>query len=102
MEDVWRWVDEDPTKRASYLASFIPKTPFRTEKSVCPRELLARYGSEKEVSRQLSANLNTEMVSETEEENIDRYTKLKEQEDNEIVKSWIDEYIGSARRMTDF
>jgi hypothetical protein len=98
-EDVWRWVNEDPTNRARYLASFIPKTPFRSNEIASPRELLVRYGSDKEVARQLHMNLNTGMVSEPEEAKIDRYTKLKEQEDNKIVKSWIDDYIGSARHL---
>ncbi len=69
---------------------------------MCPRELLVRYGSDKEVRRQLIMNLDTGMVSETMDKKKERFLKLKEEEKNGIVKAWIDEYIGLTRRKEKF
>lgn len=97
-EMIWTWVDDNPTVRAPYLASFIPKSPFSMISKVCPRELIVRYGSDEEVGRQLIMNLDTGMVSETPEEKKKRFVDLKSQEQNPLVRAWVDEYIGLTDR----
>lgn len=101
-KSIWSWIDVDPARRAPYVASFIPKTPFKKDGSVCPRELLVRYGIDKEVQRQLIMNLDTGMVSETMDKKKERFLKLKEEEENGIVAAWIDDYIGLTRRKEKF
>jgi hypothetical protein len=97
-EMVWNWVKVNPGVRAPYLATFVPKTPFDMAGTVCPRELLVRYGSDEDVRRYLIANLDTGMISETSEQKKQRFVKLKNREENSIVKEWIDEYIGLTDR----
>lgn len=80
----------------------LPKTPFNSPDKVCPRELLARYGSNGEVGRQLSMNFNTGMVSESNEQKKERYIELRSKEQNPIVKQWIEEYIGLTDRFGKF
>jgi hypothetical protein len=43
-------------------------------------------------------NLDTGMVSEKPEEKKKRFVDLKSQEENPLVKAWIDEYIGLTDR----
>jgi hypothetical protein len=101
-EVVWSWVDINSGIRAPYLASFIPKTPFSMTGKICPRELLVRYGSDEEVRRQLTMNLNTGMISESEEQKRERFVKLRSQEENSHVRRWMDEYIGLSERFGKF
>ena len=61
-----------------------------------------RYGSDEEVRRQLTINLNTGMITETEEQKRERFVKLRSQEENSNVRRWIDEYIGLSERFGKF
>lgn len=60
--DVWSWCEENPAKRAWYLATFVPRPSI----SAAAREgrwwhdLLTRYGDREDVRRNLSANYGTE------------------------------------------
>jgi hypothetical protein len=95
---IWQWVEKDKEKRAWYLASFIPKTLFREEVRICwAREVLIRYGGHKDVRNELMANFSSEGWSGPGSEHYnkkkDDLLKFKENEDNENVKRWIDEYI---------
>ncbi len=101
-EHVWNWVEADVKSRSSYLASFVPKTPFESNEHVCPREIISRYGLDKEVQRQLTINLDTGMISETMMEKRDRFLKIRAEEQNEQVKKWIDEYIGLTEKKDKF
>lgn len=100
VEMIWAWVDEDVGKRAWYLANFVPKTLFREEGRAClAREVLVRYGAREEVRRNLMANFSTEgwwgpasLHYQTKKRQL---LDFRNDEDNENVKRWIDEYVAS-------
>jgi len=97
---IMQWVEEDIENRAWYLASFTPKLLFREEGKICwAREVLIRYGDRKDVRNELIANFSTEgwsgPASLHYQKKKDKLLKLKEGEDNENVKHWIDEYVRS-------
>jgi hypothetical protein len=103
LEKIWEWVDEDEEERASYLASFVPKTLFREEGKTClAREVLIRYGARDDVRSSLRANFSTEgwsgPASLHYQEKKDWLLTFKKDEDNENVKRWIDEYVSFLSR----
>jgi hypothetical protein len=103
LEKIWEWVDEDVEERASYLASFVPKTLFREEGKTClAREVLIRYGVRDDVRSSLRANFSTEgwsgPASLHYQEKKDWLLAFKKDEDNENVKRWIDEYVSVLSR----
>jgi len=98
LEKVWAWVDEDKEKRAWYVASFVPKKLFRKEGEIClAREVLIKYGDREDVRSELMSNFFTGIswgsISENLLQTEGQMLRFKEQEDNENVKKWIDEYI---------
>jgi len=91
-------VDADVENRAWYLASFVPKVLSRKGDKVCwARRVLIRYGEREDVRRNLRANFSTEGWTGPESLHFqDKKQKLldfKENEENENVKRWIDEYV---------
>jgi hypothetical protein len=103
VEKIWEWVDEDVEERAWYLASFVPNTLFREEGKTClARELLIRYGAREDVRRNLRANFSTESwtgpASLHYQEKKNWLLGFKNDEDNENVKRWIDEYVSALNR----
>jgi len=102
-EAVWQWVDEDVETRAWYIASFVPKPLFRGESRVCwAREILIRYGQREDVRRNLIANSSTEGWTGPEslhlQNKIQRLRDFREEEDNDNVKRWIDEYVSKLEQ----
>lgn len=100
---VWQWVDADVENHAWHLASFVPKVLFRGEGKVCwAREVLVRYGEREDVRRNLRANFSTEGWTGPESLHFqDKKQKLldfRENEENENVIRWIDEYVSQLER----
>jgi hypothetical protein len=103
IQKVWEWVDEDVEEHAWYLASFVPKPLFREEGKTClAREVLIRYGARKDVRSNLRANFSTESwtgpASLHYQEKKNWLLGFKNDEDNENVKRWIDEYVSVLNR----
>lgn len=100
LKEIWKWIDEDVEDRAWYLASFVPNALFRRDGETClAREVLMRYGDREDVRRELMANFSTEgwvgKASSYHQEKKQHFLDLKEMEDNDNVKRWIDEYVSS-------
>ena len=98
-EKIWKWVDEDIENRAWYLACcLVPKTLSTEEwRTSLVREVLIRYGGQEDVRRTLSSNYLTEgwhgPGSLHYKEKQQKLLHLKDEEDNENVKRWIDEFV---------
>ena len=98
-EKIWKWVDEDIENRAWYLAyRLVPKTLSTEEwRTSLVREVLIRYGGQEDVRRTLSSNYLTEgwwgPGSLHYKEKQQKLLHLKDEEDNENVKRWIDEFV---------
>jgi hypothetical protein len=102
-EAVWQWVDRDVEDRAWYLASFVPKLLFREEGRICwAREVLIRYGERDDVRRNLISNFSTEGWWGSEsvhlQNKVQALLDFKEEEDNERIRQWIDEYVSYLER----
>jgi hypothetical protein len=98
LQEIWSWIDQNAEKRARYVASFIPSNLYRDKELVClARELLKRYGKRDDVRGALRANFSTEMwwgpASSHYQKKKERLLKFKQDEDNENVRLWIDEYV---------
>jgi len=98
IETIWKWVDEDIERRASYLASFVPKALFRQEEQICiAREVLIRYGARTDVRQSFSGNYFSGNWSGPESLHYEEVKRdlldFKKEEENENVKAWIDEYV---------
>ena len=98
-EKIWEWVDEDAENRAWHLASrLLPKTlsVIGWQESLA-RAVLIRYGEQEEVRSSLRSNYLTEgwwgPGSLHYKEKQQQLLRLKEGEDNENVKRWIDEFV---------
>ena len=98
-EKIWEWVDEDAENRAWHLASrLLPKTlsVVGWQESLA-RAVLIRYGEQEEVRSSLRSNYLTEgwwgPGSLHYKEKQQQLLRLKEGEDNENVKRWIDEFV---------
>ena len=96
---IWEWVDKDIENRAWYLAyRLVPKT-LSTEEwpTSLARAVLVRYGEREDVRRNLNANYSTEIwqgfLSLHYENKRQKLLRLKDGEDNENVKRWIDEFV---------
>ena len=102
-EKIWIWVDEDIENRAWYLASrLVPKTLSVGEwRTSLARAILIRYGGQKEVRNTLRSNYLTEgwwgPGSLHYKEKQQQLLRLKEGEDNENVKRWIDEFADGLK-----
>lgn len=98
-EKIWKWVDEDIENRAWYLAyRLVPKTLSVEEWwTSLARELLVRYGERDEVRSGMRSNYLTEgwhgPGSLHYKEKQEQLLRLKDGEDNENVKRWIDEFV---------
>ena len=98
-EKIWEWVDKDVENRAWYLAyRFIPKTLSVEEwPTSLVRAFVVRYGEREDVRRNLRANYSTEVWHGPRslhcENKQQQLLRLKEREDNENVKRWIDEFV---------
>ena len=98
-EKIWEWVDTDIENRAWYLVCrLMPKTLSTEEwQTSLVRAVLVRYGEREDVRRNLRANYSTEMwhgpLSVHYENKRQKLLRLKDGEDNENVKRWIDEFV---------
>ena len=95
---IWDWVDEDKKNRAAYLASFVPKILYNDPDGKClARELLAKYGSEEFVKRNLMANFSSDgwsgPASQHYQKKKEELLEFKKMETNQLVKDWVDEYV---------
>ena len=105
-EKIWEWIDEDVEERAWYFArNLVPKT-LSTEEwpTSLAREVLMRYGERDDVRVCLSSNYLTEGWSgpaSLRYENKQRMLlDIKDGEDNENVKQWIDEFVEGLKEIT--
>ena len=98
-EKIWEWVDKDIENRAWYLAHrLMPKTLSAEEwPTSLVRAFLIRYGEREDVRTSLRANYSTEMwqgsLSLHHENKQQKLLRLKDGEDNENVKRWIDKFV---------
>ena len=107
-EKIWEWIDEDVEERAWYFAGkLVPKTLMIEEWSTSlVRELLVHYGEREDVRGCLSFNYLTEKeiwrVSAplSYEEKKQKLLHIKEEENNERVKCWIDEFTAGSEEVT--
>ena len=94
-ELIWRWVEEDPRERARILASLVPKDLGAD--SSYTRELLVRYGNIKGVTEALRVAYANEGWAGSESEHFtrkrDHYLRIRNEESDARVISWLDEYI---------
>ena len=96
---IWEWVDEDAENRAWYLASrLVPITLSVVGwRNSLVRAILIRYGEREEVRSSLRSNYLTEgwhgPGSLHYKEKQQQLLRLKQEEDNENVKQWIDEFV---------
>jgi hypothetical protein len=98
LEEIWDWVDEDVEKRAWYVAYFAPNTHFNTDdKFQFWRQVLIRYGDRDDVREELRRNFSAESsygpASSYYESKKQKLLELKKDEQNENIKTWIDEYV---------
>jgi hypothetical protein len=97
-ETIWKWIDENIDIRAPYFASFIPTALFHSNNRICwAREILVKYGNNKNVRLELITNFMTFVfsgsITEYYNEVIKNIIKFKKNETNENVLLWVDEYI---------
>ncbi len=107
-EKIWEWVDKDVEKRAWYLAyRLVPKTLSVEEWwTSLARAVLMRYGERDEVRSGLRSNYLTEgwwgPGSLHYKEKQQKLLRLKEGEDNENVKRWIDEFVDGLEESIEY
>ena len=107
-EKIWKWVDEDIENRAWYLACrLVPRTLSTEEwRTSLVREVLIRYGGQEDVRRTLSSNYLTEgwhgPGSLHYKEKQQKLLHLKDEEDNENVKRWIDEFVDGLEEYIEY
>ena len=95
---IWEWVDADPKNRAWYLTPCVPK-PLSLEewKTSLAREVLERYGNQKEVRGALIGNYLTDTwhgpPSVHFQEKQDYLSQIRHIEDNRDIIDWIDEFV---------
>ncbi len=95
---IQEWVDKDPTKRAPYLATFVPKSLFINENRICyAREILIHYGNIKGVKSSLMSNFYSEgwigPGSVHFQSKKDYFVEYKRKETSQIVIDWVDDFI---------
>ena len=97
-QKIWEWVDVDTKNRAWYLTPCVPK-PLSPEewRTSLAREVLLRYGNQKEVRGALIRNYLTDTwhgpPSVHYREKQDYLSKIRNIEDNEDIIDWIDEFV---------
>ncbi len=96
---IWEWIDKDVENRAWHLASrLLPKTLSVVGwQNSLVRAVLMRYGERDEVRSSLRSNYLTEVwwgpTSLHYKEKQEQLVRLKDGEDNENVKRWIEEFV---------
>ncbi len=107
-EKIWEWVDKDVENRTWYLAyRLVPKTLLTEEwPTSLARAVLVRYGKREDVRSNLRANYSTEgwwgPGSLHYKDKQQQLLRLKEGEDNENVKRWIDEFIDGLEESIEY
>ena len=107
-EKIWEWVDKDVEKRAWYLAYRLMPTTLSVEEwwTSLARAVLMRYGEREEVRSGLRSNYLTEgwwgPGSLHYKEKQQQLLRLKDGEDNENVKRWIDEFVDGLKESIDY
>ena len=97
-QKIWEWVDADTKNRAWYLTPCVPK-PLSPEdwKTSLAREVLVRYGNQKEVRGALIGNYLTDTwlgpPSAHYQKKQDDLSQIRDIEDNENINDWIDEFV---------
>jgi len=98
-EKISEWIEVNKNENAAYLARFIPKKLFHG--GICiAREFLIKYSDIKDVRDEIHANFSG--MDFWTGSGVDHYTKKKEwfiefkkNEENENVRTWLDEHITS-------
>ena len=104
---IWKWINEDVEERAWYFASrLVPKTLSAEEwPTSLVRELLVRYGKREDVRGCLSSNYLTEGWSGSAplhyKDKQQMLLHIKDGEDNERVKRWLDEFTAGLEEITE-
>jgi hypothetical protein len=105
---IWDWVNKDVENRAWRLAyRLVPKTlSVARWRNSLVREVLMRYGEREEVRSGLRSNYLTEGWSGPGslhyKEKQQKLLRLKEGEDNENVKRWIDEFVDALEDSIEY
>ena len=97
-QKIWEWVDADTKNRARYLTPCVPKPLSPDEwKTSLAREVLVRYGNQKEVRGALIGNYLTDTwhgpPSVHYQEKQDYLSQIRDIEDNADIIDWIDEFV---------
>ena len=106
-ELIWKWIDKDVEKRAWYFAyRLVPKTHLPEEwMASLVRAFLVRYGSHKDVSSGLMSNYLSGTwlgpPSRHYQAMRDRLLRIKDIEDDENVKRWIDEFAAGLKAQVE-
>lgn len=98
LEDIWQWIDEEPRRRAPFLAEYVPPVLESDSDAVSlPREILIRYGDDPNVHKSLFRNFYSEGWSgnasthyRTKKEMLGR---VREAETNKHILSWLNSYV---------
>ena len=96
---IWEWIDKDVENRTWRFAHrLVPKTLSAEEwPTSLVRAFLIRYGEREDVRENLRANYSTEMwqgsLSLHHKNKQQQLLRLKDGEDNENVKRWIDKFV---------
>ena len=107
-EKIWEWIDKDMDNRARYVAHrLMPKTLSAEEwPTSLVRAFLIRYGEREDVRENLRANYSTEMwqgsLSLHHENKRQKLLRLKDGEDNENVKRWIDGFVEVLEKRIEY
>ena len=97
-QKIWEWVNRDVEKHAYILASrLVPKTFDENEwPTSLVRSVLKRYGARDDVRRSLITNYPTDVWTGSASSRYDtikqKILNIKNSEDNQVVKQWIDQY----------
>jgi hypothetical protein len=99
LKEIWKWIDEDPEVRTSFLAEYVP--PVLTHDSSTPSlpfELLKRYGDNIDVHKALFRNFYSEGWSGNASSHYrrkqDMLREIRKSETNSNIIVWLDTYIG--------
>ena len=104
-EKIWEWIDEDVENRVKYFAfGLVPKTLSVEEwPTSLTRAVLERYGTREDVRTNLLTNYTfvetwTGDLSLHFEKKKRSLLRIREEENNENVKRWINEYLDKLEK----
>ena len=103
-EKIWKWIDEDVEERAWYFTYRLAPKILSVEDwpTSLAREVLVRYGEQKDVRGGLSLNYSTDgwsgPASLHYQKKKQKLLHIKAEEDNENVKRWIDEFVAGLEQ----